>query len=151
MYNKLEIKNSRGFTLIEVITSITLLSIVIAILLPMFPQVMRWSNQADVELVSSNLLDQLVLDLKKDEELLTFLINNPDVATCENGFTNYPLDASFQHQLNGETYLSTLGLCRNEQEASFGLFRGHLKILTKEDKEVADTYFYLTVASEADE
>lgn len=126
LYRKLRKKNSGGFTLVEVIASIAILGIVVVSLLPLFPQILGWSKTTEDQLVTGNLLSQVVFDLKNDAELGPF--NTGDLS----------LDASkYDYLINNITYKPKVKLTQTNQERDLNLFRAQIKIGNK------DTYVYL--------
>ncbi|MGM8212360.1 type II secretion system protein [Virgibacillus sp. W0430] len=150
MYSKKKEKNSVGFTLVELIVSITLISIVIVVLLPMFPQLLNWSKQTNEELVSSNLLDQFVFDLKNDESLRAYVDNSPNVANCEQSETPYALDEGYTTTVDNQRFKPTLTFCQTEREKELNLYRGNVHVFAN-GEDLKNTYFYMTAAGDADE
>lgn len=142
-------KNSLGFTLVEVVVSITLLVIVAAILLPMFPQVFSWSTKAEEQLTSSHLLDQYIFDIKRDESLQQYMASQPTVETCNRGVTPYELEG-YEEKINDFTYKPKLTICQSDVEKELSLYRMNVKLMSG-GKENGHTYFYMTGEGEVDE
>lgn len=120
-------KNSRGFTLVEVIASIAILGIVVVSLLPFFPQILGWSKTTEDELVTGNLLSEVVHQLKNDKTLGTLDIDD------------FKIDESdYTYEVNDMVYIPTVTLAqKTDKERELGLFLAHIKISGKE------TYVYL--------
>lgn len=126
--------NSRGFTLIEIIASITILGVVIVALLPIFPQIFSWTKMTEDELGSSNLLGQVAEDIREiviDEQLPIC----PSAVSLEN-IAPYP-------ESEGYPYSVDVAVCQSEEEATLGLTRARIQIL-KDGKKISESYTYIT-------
>ncbi|MGM8364546.1 type II secretion system protein [Virgibacillus sp. W0181] len=150
MYSNWNKKNSAGFTLVELVVAITLLSIVIIVLLPMFPHLLNWSKKTDETLVSGNLLDHYVVQLKNDEQLITYIDSASTVENCSIGGTPYALEGDYSTNINNQVFSPKLTLCQTEKENELNLYRGHISVMA-DGSEVSDTYFYITAAGDEDE
>lgn len=144
-------QNSNGFTLIEIIASIAILGMVIAVFLPTFPQMMSWTKIADDELVASNLLGQVAYDIKLDSETMDSLKSRSVIAdNCsEKDLITYDLGQNYDYQENGEIYYPKVTICQqqNEQvdEVQLGLYRTRIQIYKEnESNMLSDTYIYLS-------
>lgn len=130
MYSKVIKKNSRGFTLVEVIASIVILGIVVVSLLPFFPQVLGWSKATEDQLVASNLLSQVAYELKNDEGQ-AFLPSE--------GKVNF----NTEYTVNNETYKPVVEIIKQtSEEEKLNLFKAKITIADK------NTYVYLNQSSE---
>ncbi|WP_165767874.1 type II secretion system protein [Virgibacillus indicus] len=154
MYTKIKKINSNGFTLIEIIASIAILGLVIAVFLPIFPQMMSWSKNADNELVASNLLSQVANDIKENEVIFNDIKINlveDHHYNCERNQTysiqRDALDTLPDYDLNKSSYDVAVEVCQSNEykEKELGLYRTHIKIQAgNPEKTISDTYFYLT-------
>jgi len=63
MINK--IKNSNGFSLIEILASIVLLTVVISLFLSVFPQMANMNNRNSGNLDAANIAKELLVEIKK--------------------------------------------------------------------------------------
>ena len=133
MHNKFFIGRNNGFTLVEIIASITILGIVVAILLPIFPQIIGWTNKADDQLRGSNLLDQAAFDIK-NSNILTSIDTSNNCPTMSNSSN---LSSSFSYM---DKYYPVISLCK---EHGTELYRTHIEIYDEENNMVSDTYIYL--------
>lgn len=136
MYYKTILLNRKGFTLIEVIAAISILAITMSILLPMLPQLLNWENKTKNEIVASNLLPQIVGDIKQIDSVTNFF--NKEFQFC-----NQPSreDVSFkEYEVNNLTYNTKLNICK---EADVDLFRTHITVLSSDGKKITDSYTYL--------
>lgn len=124
MYTKFKKINSNGFTLIEIIASIAILGMVIAVFLPIFPQIMSWTEKTDDELVASNLLSQVANDIKD--------INVEGTAeTCPNN-SQIPaelLGESSNYEINENTYSIDVRVCQSAEEEKLGLHRDRKSVV----------------------
>ncbi|MUK86850.1 prepilin-type N-terminal cleavage/methylation domain-containing protein [Ornithinibacillus sp. L9] len=142
MYQKLY-ENNNGFTLIEIIASIAILGMVIAVFLPIFPQIMQWSNNADDELVASNLLGQVTYDIKQLP-----LVDSTTINSCPDMKTITGLDSlgeSATYVLNNREYRIELNIC---QEIDVDLYRTNIRIYSPDHKLVSESYTYIGESNE---
>ncbi|WP_156291464.1 prepilin-type N-terminal cleavage/methylation domain-containing protein [Oceanobacillus salinisoli] len=137
MYPKWKKLNSNGFTLIEIIASIALLGTIIAVLLPFFPQMMSWSKQADDELIASNLIDQVVFEVKNK----TIISDHAEyIKNCD---LQNPTNISYDYQFNGQEYQIQLNVCI-ENENNVNLYRTKIQIFTNDGgRKLSETYTYV--------
>lgn len=119
-------KNSQGFTLVELVASITLLGLIVVTLLPFFPQMLKWSKVTEDQLVTDHLLSKVAYDLKNDTEL----------GVLQNGSLHLD-DDRYEYLVDDATYKPIVKLTQTKQEKDLALFRAHISIANK------DTYIYL--------
>lgn len=135
MYTRFKKINSSGFTLVEIIASIAILGMVIAVLLPIFPQIMSWSQKTDNQLVASNLLSE-VANEAKDINVVDLFGEN--VIRCEDGSSE---DLFLKdYQLNNEKYEAKFNVCK---EKDVNLYRTHIKIYSTDDRLASESYTYI--------
>ncbi|MFD1038127.1 type II secretion system protein [Virgibacillus byunsanensis] len=136
MYNRLQKINSRGFTLVEMVASIALLGMVIAVFLPIFPQIMGWTENTDEELVASNLLSQVASDTEHIEVVDFF---DDSIEECNAFLTE---DVYYkEYPLNGDIYKAKLNVCK---EINVELYRTKIKIYSSNDRLVSESYTYIS-------
>jgi prepilin-type N-terminal cleavage/methylation domain-containing protein len=136
VYQKLKKLNSNGFTLIEIIASITLLGTIVAILLPVFPQIISWTQNSDDELVASNLLSQVAYDIKDID-----INQSLPLPSCEGN--KKQLDNSTYrnaNELNEKIYNIELFACKEE---GVNLYRTNIQI-KKDGNILSESYTYIT-------
>jgi prepilin-type N-terminal cleavage/methylation domain-containing protein len=128
LFSKIDNHSNDGFTLIEIIASIAILGMIIVIFLPIFPQIMQWTNQADDELVASNLLGKIAYDIKEDSSLY----NSQPINECNLGepFTKEFMENRFKVKLT---------LCKEE---TVELYRTNIKIYLN-NKLLSQSYTYV--------
>lgn len=113
-------KNSRGFTLVEVIASIAILGIVVVSLLPLFPQILGWTKTTEDQLIAGNLLSQVVYDLKDDN------LKRVDLDSLK-----------YEYTINKVVYKPEITFTQNDTEIELNLIQAKITILDK------NTYVYL--------
>ncbi|MUV36832.1 hypothetical protein JNUCC1_00636 [Lentibacillus sp. JNUCC-1] len=126
-----------GFTLIEIITSIALLAMVVAVMLPIFPQIMTWSQQSEDQLTSSNLLGQVMNDVEN--------IDLPNVPDCPGARTYGELGSFSTYQVDGRTYTVKLDVCR---ETDVSLNRAKIRIFAPDGKRHSEKYTYIKAGAD---
>lgn len=135
MYTRFKKINSSGFTLVEIIASIAILGMVIAVLLPVFPQIMSWSQKTDDQLVASNLLSEVA---NEAEDINVIDLFGENVIRCEDGSSE---DVFFRdYQLNSEKYEAKFNVCK---EKDVNLYRTHIKIYSTDDRLASESYTYI--------
>jgi prepilin-type N-terminal cleavage/methylation domain-containing protein len=138
--------NNNGFTLIEIIASIAILGMVIAVLLPIFPQILSWNEKTEQELVASNLLGQIVSDVQntsKNREIISQLRSS---RTCNEGWLDITtLGDIANYDLNDVTYSVSLRVCK---EQDVNLYRAHI-IVYSGNRALGETYTYINDAGDS--
>ncbi|USK58976.1 type II secretion system protein [Peribacillus asahii] len=132
-------KNNNGFTLIEVLASITILGIVLTVFLSFFSNSMTFSVKAEDKLTAINLAEKELYDVTNSIEAYCKIKNcqepnniSPDKYTRS--------DIS----LNNKTYLSTVTpLSQNAEEISLGLLPISITINSEDNKELITLYGYI--------
>lgn len=134
MFMKNKSMDSHGFTLIEIIASIAILGMVIAALLPIFPQIFSWTKSTENQLTASHLLGQVAADLQ-DLDIHT-------IAVCPNAeqISAVALGEYATYQLNNKTYNVHVDVCQTSEEKKYGLIRAHFVIEADGKKSESFTY-----------
>ncbi|TMN21590.1 type II secretion system protein [Lentibacillus cibarius] len=122
-----------GFTLIEIITSIVLLTMVIAVMLPIFPQILNWSSQSEENLTASNLLGQVASDVKDHAGNLP--LDGAPACGRMRSLTGGDLSA-----LPSYPYTVELNVCKEED---VHLYRTNIQIFSEDDKLLSESYTYI--------
>lgn len=148
LYKNIDSKN--GFTLIEIIASITLLSIILIIFIPAFPKIMKGSIDTEHEMVAGNLLSTVVHDLQEasQNETTTFakyLTRTTNMKRCRTPETVPPHDLPKEgrYQVAGETFTTNIALCQEEDERDIGLVRAQIEIISSDEKVLTHSYTYI--------
>ncbi|WP_042146381.1 prepilin-type N-terminal cleavage/methylation domain-containing protein [Paucisalibacillus sp. EB02] len=145
MYSKIDRHSYNGFTLIEIIASITIVSIVIIILIPIFSQILNWSERSEANLTTSNLVGQITYELKNKTNDWKEFIEGKTVNTC--GHSVLFADDYKTYTLNNETYEAKLSIC---QEEEVDLYRVNIKLYDL-SRLVTQSFTYLPVEGETNE
>lgn len=139
MYNVHHKIERNGFTLIEIIASIAILGMVIAVFLPMLPQIMSWNNNSEQKLVAGNLLEQAIHDIKQDQSIITSL-EGKSIPKCSSSYqigTELPT-----YKINGISHSVVVNVCQSDKEARLGLYRANIQISSPKGNS-SESYTYL--------
>ncbi|QOR66369.1 type II secretion system protein [Cytobacillus suaedae] len=103
--------NNKGITLIELLLSITILSIVILSFMTIFSQLITFSVKVEDKVTVINIAEEVLNNVKRS------VPNSADPIT-----------------INGKTYYPSISVGTNQtgRESSLGLRRVHVKIYTEE-------------------
>ncbi|MFB5282220.1 prepilin-type N-terminal cleavage/methylation domain-containing protein [Peribacillus sp. Hz7] len=137
-------KNNNGFTLIEVLASITILGIVLTVFLSFFSNSMTFSVKAEDKLTAINLAEKELHDLTNSIEAYCKTKNCEEPNNIpEDTYTRSPIE------LNNKTYLSTMTpLSQNTEESSLGLLPISITIHSEDNKELTTVYGYVELDSD---
>ncbi|MEN1968219.1 type II secretion system protein [Lentibacillus sp. N15] len=131
-------KKQNGFTLIEIIASIAILGVVVVAVLPIFPQILSWTNNVDDELIASNLLDQITYELTQSYANETA----QETPSCSDNVSN-AMQQAYTYQ--DDAYSAEMEMSQTEAEKQYGLYRIHINVYAAgQNKAVSDTYVYLS-------
>lgn len=119
-------KNEKGFTLIEVIASLAIISLILILFSQFFIQNYQTANQNTEKLVAINLADGFLERLK---------VERPNPATIEHSFDQ-------QLQLNDKTYLFSVSQSQNAREMNMKIINVvvTVQIENSETKGVVEGY-----------
>ncbi|MFJ5621771.1 prepilin-type N-terminal cleavage/methylation domain-containing protein [Peribacillus loiseleuriae] len=132
------LKNNQAFTLIEVLTSITILGIVLTIFLSFFYNAITFSTKTEDKLTAINLAEQELYEVTNSLE--TYCKTND----CQ----TIPVDKYIRPSipLNHKNYLSIVTpLSQSRQESSLGLLPISIRIDSEDHKELTTAYGYVDV------
>src|SRR5699024_182355 len=153
LYKNIDSKN--GFTLIEIIASITLLSILLIIFIPVFPKIMKGSINTEHEMVAGNLLSSVVDDIQTEHQAKTTkfakYINTPTNSKSCNTPKKAPqnvLPKEGNYQVDDETFTTKLTLCQEEREKELDIVRVHIEILSVDKKVLTNYYTYFIIVGD---
>ncbi|MED3571438.1 type II secretion system protein [Cytobacillus praedii] len=111
---------SDGFTLVELLAAITLLSIVIIIFLNIFSQSVLMSRKVEDKLSSVNIAEKVLNTVRRGDPSISYEI--------------YPYELP---KVNGKTYYPVVTITQTTKESELGLKLVHVKIYLKEDYDKA--------------
>ncbi|WP_106496912.1 type II secretion system protein [Lentibacillus sp. Marseille-P4043] len=140
MTRKIDRKSNSGFTLIEIIASIAILGMVIAVFLPIFPQIMKWTVNTDNELVASNLLGQVAYDVK-NASIIDQKTGTISICPTYSSIKKSSLGNLSSYTLNDNDYSVKLHICK---EKDVDLYRTNIQIYTATNKKVSESYTYIS-------
>lgn len=126
--------NEKGFTLIEIITSIAILVLVLMVFLPVFPQTMQWTKDSEAKLVSGHLLGRVAHDVRTNPAVLSL---DTMVEGSERVLTGASGDLVGLPAYNQDV---TLTIVFDDAE---GMYRVHIQAFKDGGKLDAETYVYL--------
>lgn len=129
-------KQQDGFTLIEIITSLAVLSIIIVGLLPIFPQIMSWSSQSENHLTANHLLTRVANDVEQHANELPL-----DTVLDEGRLT---LSGSELDVLPAYDYDVTLHIT---YDAIVDLYQTNIQILSDTGTVLCESYTYVKGAN----
>ncbi|WP_028392101.1 type IV pilus modification PilV family protein [Bacillus cihuensis] len=133
------LKNNQAFTLIEVLSSITILGIVLTIFLSFFSNAMTFSTKTEDKLTAINLAEQELYEVT----------NSLETYCKTNDCRTIPVDKYIRPSipLNQKNYLSTVTpLSQSRQESSLGLLPISIRIESEDHKELTIAYGYVDVS-----
>ncbi|WP_068674680.1 prepilin-type N-terminal cleavage/methylation domain-containing protein [Oceanobacillus sp. Castelsardo] len=135
MYLKFKKINSKGFTLIEIIASITILSIIVLVLMPFFPQMMSWNQNTEDELIASNLLSQVAYEIQ-EKEADSLFGSKVNKKTCDN--ENYTTMVSYPTK--NSLFSAELKACREDVD----LYRTEIIIYNSKGEPISKSFTYIS-------
>lgn len=125
-------KQQEAFTLIEIITSLALLSMIIIGLLPMFPQIMSWSSQSENHLTASHLLPRVVSDVTQHASELslesassdgTVTLTGSELAMLPDYAYDVVLHITYEHEVD--------------------LYQTNIQLVNKNGSVISESYTYI--------
>lgn len=128
------IQKKNGYTLVELLASITILTLVIGAFIPIFIQITEWTNKSEDNLVGANLLAEVANELKNNPEAIA----NQEIASCRDHFSLiHPYDS---YELNGRKYNVNLQIC---QEELVSLYRTKIEVFSQDNLLIGESYTYI--------
>ncbi|MEH6947676.1 type II secretion system protein [Bacillus sp. JJ634] len=132
------LKNNNGFTLIEVLASITILGIVLTVFLSFFSNSMTFSVKAEDKLTAINLAEKELYDVTNSIEAYCKIndCEGPDSISPDK-YTRPDIS------LNNKIYLSTVTPLQNTEGSLLGLLPISITIYSEDNKELTTVYGYV--------
>lgn len=151
--NKRSKELENGFTLVEIIASITILGIIVIILFPIFTNVMDHSTNAEDRMITGNLLAKVSKDLRESRDLAEYLSSLTIEANCSIEEQKIP-ESRLPHEgfydVDGKDFQIEVFICQSNSEEhnekELDLVRTRLKISSPEGKETSESFIYLSKA-----
>ena len=154
-------KSEKGFTLIEILASISLITIIIIAVSTAFINYANFTKILENKLTSVHVAEKLVTEIKNNDELndeLAELLNSlnehntdPDYWATPKQFSSDDLPNVLAiYELNNSQYKPTISICQSPDEdlgeEELGLYRVKINIANASGTDQASlfTYFHLT-------
>lgn len=153
--NTVEDSKDKGFTLLEVLVSIIILSIIILSFLSFFSQALFFSVKEESNLMGVNIAERIVYTLEKSSTIdLEELIGENDTITITREVAeaseNLVIDEDnrLKFIINGKSYYSIVTASNSEEVKDLPLNRIHIKIYEPQEnapneKLIYETFHYL--------
>lgn len=138
-----------GFTLVEIIASIVLLGIIIVAFLPIFPNMLNWSNAAEKELVESNLTGRVAEEVFEHGMLTVQEKNNLTSCNEYSPIKGYGVEQKYNK--NGVEYSIKLKACKADREFERGLARVHIVVTNKATNRESDSFAFIRTTETVNE
>lgn len=130
-----------GFTLVEIIASIVLLGIIILAFMPIFPNMLNWSNASEKELVASNLSGKVAQTIYDRNQQFAEHLSGKNVPLCGKDYTALVPDLleDLNGAINGTQYTVRWEACQDD----LNLYRIHFVISNDQNKRTVDSFAYV--------
>ncbi|APZ48433.1 hypothetical protein BW721_01275 [Jeotgalibaca sp. PTS2502] len=137
-------KSEKGFTLIEILASISLITIIIIAVSTAFINYANFTKILENKLTSVHVAEKLVTEIKNNGELAQLLNDTEEWGTdwAKVNLTSVPA-----YELNNSQYKPTISICQStDKEKELGLYRVKIDIADASGTNQASlfTYFHLT-------
>jgi hypothetical protein len=141
------LKDEKGVTLVEVLTSITLLSIVLITLMNIFPQMGMMNNHNKMKTQGINTAKEVLLKWQNDNDRLKLFFATPDVSVIPEFKQINGNVYNFEYE-NGD-FLVSVDINKNFSKES-DIYNAHLIVvklynINKTDTVVSETYGYVKI------
>lgn len=137
-------KNERGFTLVEILASLTILGIVFISFMTIFPQMVNVNDRTETKLQTMNIARKELVDLKRNSTVLNASTKTKD-SLGPDDYEIYSIERSDYvlevecHNVGNQT---CSGVEKIEPVRVKSLYRINIKIL-KEKKVISETFGYI--------
>lgn len=157
--------NERGFTLVETMAGLLIISIILLGFFSFFGQTLLFSSKAEDSYSSTNLVDKLVHEVKENKAIHDYLENNNPIS-CEDalllprdkeliaphGFEMGQLDllwdaesVNYYYPLNNKKYVAEVKICQTPDEKVLSLFRVYASLEKSTGGSSSDMFHYLNL------
>ncbi|WP_010099178.1 type II secretion system protein [Ornithinibacillus scapharcae] len=126
--------NKNGFTLVELLASIAILTLVIGAFIPIFINIAQWNNKSEDNLIGANLIAEVAYNLESNAEGFS----NIEIASCNDTYSF--VDYGDSYEMNGREYDVNLHVC---QEEKVSLYRTKIQIYSQDNTLVGESYTYI--------
>ena len=154
-------KSEKGFTLIEILASISLITIIIIAVSTAFINYANFTKILENKLTSVHVAEELVTEIKNNDELndeLAGLLNSlnehntdPDYWATPKQFSSVELPSVLAiYELNNSQYKPTISICQSTKEKELDLYRVKIDIANASGTDQASLFTYFHLGSETD-
>ena len=158
-------KSEKGFTLIEILASISLITIIIIAVSTAFINYANFTKILENKLTSVHVAEELVTEIKNNDELndeLAGLLNSlnehntdPDYWATPKQFSSDDLPNVLAiYELNNSQYKPTISICQSPDEdlgeEELGLYRVKINIANASGTDQASLFTYFHLGSETE-
>ncbi|WP_404347072.1 prepilin-type N-terminal cleavage/methylation domain-containing protein [Sutcliffiella horikoshii] len=164
-FTREKINNDSGFTLLEVLVSIVILSIIILSFLSFFSQALLFSVKEEDNLVGVNISERILYYVEGSSTMESVLSANTYSCNDEpHSLVSYIADQDPQDEWqtyspdltklfftqNNRTYYSYVTICQSTEETDLNLHRVHIKTYqtmnnANQDRFIYETYQYVNL------
>ena len=135
-------KSEKGFTLIEILASISLITIIIIAVSTAFINYANFTKILENKLTSVHVAEELVTVIKDSDEL-ALLLNSPNDYDTEWDTVELPGVSAIYSQYN-----PTFWICQSPDEEKYGLYRVKINIANASGTDQASLFTYFLTGSE---
>ncbi|WP_223702915.1 type IV pilus modification PilV family protein [Sutcliffiella deserti] len=158
-----KVSDDRGFSLLEVLVSIVILSVIILSFLSFFSQAMFFSVREEDNLIGVNIAERILYNVEKSS-IIELLSESTNTYSCENNPLSIGNAIADEEELksdpndpdrliyiiNNKSYYSYVTICQTEEEKKLSLYRTQIKIFQKfgerdGERMIYETYQYLNL------
>ena len=158
-------KSEQGFTLIEILASISLITIIIIAVSTAFINYANFTKILENKLTSVHVAEELVTEIKNNDELnneLAVLLNSlnehntdPDYWATPKQFSSDDLPNVLPnvlaiYDLNNSQYKPTISICQSTKEKELDLYRVKIDIADASGTDQASLFTYFHLGSETE-
>lgn len=140
-------KSEKGFTLIEILASISLITIIIIAVSTFFINYANFTKILENKLTSVHVAEKLVTEIKNNNELAQ-LLNDTD--GWDTDWATVELTSVSAYELNNSQYKPTISICQSTEEEELGLYRVKIDIADASGTNQASLFTYFHLGSETE-
>lgn len=148
-------KSEKGFTLIEILASISLITIIIIAVSTAFINYANFTKILENKLTSVHVAEELVTVIKNKDDLALLLnglnADDPDWVTPRQVLLTDLPSVSATYELNNSQYKPTIWICEStDKEKLLGLYRVKIDIADASGTDQASLFTYFHLGSETE-
>lgn len=143
-------KSEKGFTLIEILASISLITIIIIAVSTAFINYANFTKILENKLTSVHVAEELVTVIKNSDELAELLNTTTEYNTGCATPKQVPLDKLPYVLANYSQYNPTIWICQSPDEEQLDLYRVKINIADASGTDQASLFTYFHLGSETE-